>query len=205
MFGIPQFALPLICGYITRIGGGTGNDQLIHSNHNNVSLKDLLKGRNVHYAKWKLWAFTLLGLCAAISLEAVAGVTCHLLLHQTPAASTVLLDVLNLLTQQKYVGVFCYVVIMCITAPIMEELICRRLLYSWMRQRWGIGIALFGSSAVFAALHFDPNNALGLFLIGLVLAAVFEKTRSVFAAMALHSALGLWALISTMMLLVTWT
>jgi membrane protease YdiL (CAAX protease family) len=78
-----------------------------------------------------------------------------------------------------------------IMAPVAEELVFRGVLYPALRGRIGRARSLFGSAAVFAAMH--PLWAMRLYppvtqlLGGLVFAWSYEKTRSLVHPMIFHA------------------
>ena len=71
-------------------------------------------------------------------------------------------------------------------APFGEELLFRGVLYSFLRERWGIWIGVFVSSLLFGLMH--GNLAVGLtgFLLGVVAALVFEYSKSLWTAVIVH-------------------
>lgn len=73
-----------------------------------------------------------------------------------------------------------------IVAPFGEELFFRGVLYSFLRERWGIWIGVFVSSLLFGLMH--GNLAVGLtgFLLGIVAALVFEYSQSLWTAVIVH-------------------
>lgn len=73
-----------------------------------------------------------------------------------------------------------------IIAPIVEELVFRGLLYQWLRARTNVVTAVILSGAIFGAIHGIPIAFPALFLVGMVLAATFEYSRSLWVPIALH-------------------
>lgn len=73
-----------------------------------------------------------------------------------------------------------------IIAPIVEEMLFRGLLYQWLRSRTGAIAAILLSGAIFSVVHFIPVLFLPLFVVGVVLGAVFEWTRSLWITITLH-------------------
>ncbi len=73
-----------------------------------------------------------------------------------------------------------------ILAPIAEELFFRGVVYNaWLREggrRW----AFFGSSALFAVIHLSLVAFVPIFLLGLALAWVYERTGTLLAPIAMH-------------------
>jgi uncharacterized protein len=77
-------------------------------------------------------------------------------------------------------------VVGAILAPIVEEVLFRGLLYQWLRARSGVVVAVLASGALFSVVHVVPVLLPALFLVGVLLAVVFEYTRSLWIVIALH-------------------
>jgi membrane protease YdiL (CAAX protease family) len=88
------------------------------------------------------------------------------------------------------------VLIVVIGAPIVEELFYRGLVLRSVERRWGPGVAIVVTAAVFAALHFQPYDFLALFLIGLVLSTLAVRTGRLGPAIWAHFAFNLTAVIT---------
>jgi membrane protease YdiL (CAAX protease family) len=73
-----------------------------------------------------------------------------------------------------------------IIAPIAEEIVFRGYLYKAFRDRFKPWYAIIMSAALFSAIHLEPLAAVPLFVIGVVLAYVYEKTDNLMAPIALH-------------------
>jgi hypothetical protein len=99
------------------------------------------------------------------------------------------------LVNGDFVSFALYAVGAVVVAPIVEELIFRGFLYGVVRARWGRGAALVGSSAVFAALHFSIYGLVPLFVVGLALAYVYERSGSLYSAIGFHAAFNLASLV----------
>ena len=74
-----------------------------------------------------------------------------------------------------------------IVAPFGEELLFRGVLYTFLRERWGIWLGVIVSSLIFGVIH--GNLAVGLtgFLLGIVAALVFEYSNSLWTAVIVHA------------------
>jgi membrane protease YdiL (CAAX protease family) len=75
----------------------------------------------------------------------------------------------------------------------LEELIIRGYLYHTLRERWRPWIAALGSSTIFACLHLQNPDVslsalLNIVLAGMVLAALVERTGSLWSATLAHGA-----------------
>ena len=82
-------------------------------------------------------------------------------------------------------------------AALLEETLFRGLLFQWLRPRLGLGLSAAVSGLLFALVHFNflvPGGPSGLlmtaeiFAVGVALAAVFEKSGSLWPGIALHAA-----------------
>ena len=79
------------------------------------------------------------------------------------------------------------VVMVCVAAPIVEELLYRGVLMRSFGQRRPV-VGLVASAAIFAALHFQALQFMGLFLFGLVAGGLMLRTGRLAPSMAAHVA-----------------
>jgi membrane protease YdiL (CAAX protease family) len=83
-----------------------------------------------------------------------------------------------------------------VAAPIVEELVFRGVLYRYLRGGLGVVLAVLLSALVFAVLHIVIPP---LFLMGIVLAALAQRTNSLLPGIVLHATnnglvvLAIWA------------
>ncbi len=75
---------------------------------------------------------------------------------------------------------------LCVFAPIMEELLFRRIIYGTLF-RFGAGTAWLGTAMLFSFCHFFAAGLPGLFILGLVFQFVYLKYRNLTAAIFLHA------------------
>lgn len=81
--------------------------------------------------------------------------------------------------------------------PLSEELLFRGLLFRWLRQRLNFWPAAFVSAAVFGIAHGSADKAVITGLLGLPLAYLFEKSRSLAPAILMHQTYNSLALMLT--------
>ena len=75
-----------------------------------------------------------------------------------------------------------------VAAPIMEEIVCRGILYVTLRAKYKASISAMLSAGIFAALHlYSVVGFLEVFWIGLVLAVGYEKCRSLYPCIFAHA------------------
>ena len=79
-------------------------------------------------------------------------------------------------------GIFVIVV-----APFAEEFFFRGFLYQALRNSWGTVLGVISSGAIFSAIHGAPDKFVPLWFLGMALAMLFEKTRSLWPCIMLHA------------------
>lgn len=78
-------------------------------------------------------------------------------------------------------------ILVAVIAPIAEELFFRGMLYPVLRRRWSSQVAIVVNGLLFALIHFIPILIPGLFLVGIVLAWVRERSGSLIPCMLVHA------------------
>lgn len=81
----------------------------------------------------------------------------------------------------------CLVFAGVLLAPVGEELLFRGLIFGWLKARWGTWAGAFFSALLFAAVHLSLSTFGPLFVMGLVLAYVYERTGSIYFSMLFHA------------------
>lgn len=85
-----------------------------------------------------------------------------------------------------------------VVAPIKEEMLFRGLIYPPFRRALGKGKGMLLTGLLFATFHFDVIRFLPLFIGGVVLAWLYERSSSIWPAIVAHGtwnglmALALW-------------
>lgn len=74
-----------------------------------------------------------------------------------------------------------------VAAPFGEELLFRGVFYKMVRERWGIWPGVLISSLVFGIIHVDVAVGLTAFLLGILLALVYEYSRSLWTSILVHA------------------
>lgn len=83
------------------------------------------------------------------------------------------------------------IIVVCVIAPISEETIFRGFIYGWLH-RWGPALLAIPLSAViFSAMHQQLVLFLPLFLVGLVLAMLYQGSRSIIPGVLTHALFNL--------------
>jgi membrane protease YdiL (CAAX protease family) len=84
-------------------------------------------------------------------------------------------------------------------APVYEEVIFRGLLYPALRRRLPRGSSVVLCAACFALVHFSPAQMPALFVLGLALAWLYERTGTLAAPIAFHAAFNGFTFLSEML------
>ena len=82
-----------------------------------------------------------------------------------------------------------------VVAPMTEEILFRGVLYATLRRYLGPLHAICLSAAAFAVLHFHVPAMVPLFVVGFVVAYLYERTGSLVASIAAHAANNLHAML----------
>lgn len=101
-------------------------------------------------------------------------------------------------TIQSDLVLVCAVVFVVVLVPLAEEVFFRGIVYRFLRAHLSRTVAIVVSATFFAAMHLHLPALAPLFVLGVFLAVVVEKTGSVRAAVILH---GLFNLNTAILLL----
>jgi membrane protease YdiL (CAAX protease family) len=72
-------------------------------------------------------------------------------------------------------------------APVVEETFFRGFFFQALRNSWGVWLAVPASAVIFSAIHLEPDKFVQLAILGMALAFVFHKTRSLWPCIILHA------------------
>jgi membrane protease YdiL (CAAX protease family) len=86
--------------------------------------------------------------------------------------------------------------LVAVVAPFAEELFFRGMIYPLLRARMAVLPAVGLNAAIFAAVHFIPLLLPGLFLVGLFLAYLRERSGSIWPPIAFHALQNALALLA---------
>jgi membrane protease YdiL (CAAX protease family) len=74
----------------------------------------------------------------------------------------------------------------CVIGPFIEEIFFRGFCYPAMKKRWGKGMAMMATAALFAWVHQSMFAFLPIFVLGMVLAYLYEERGSLIPSIAMH-------------------
>jgi hypothetical protein len=92
-------------------------------------------------------------------------------------------------------GLVLLVLVVGLIGPLGEEIFFRGFAYTAFRRRFGPAAAAVASAALFAVVHLNPMALIPIFLMGLVLAVLYERTGTLAAPFALHAVNNTFAVI----------
>lgn len=78
-------------------------------------------------------------------------------------------------------------VLICLVAPVIEEVIFRGFVYPGLRRRLHFFPAVVSSALLFALMHNNPQSLIPIGLIGIVLAVLYERNRSLIPSIIAHA------------------
>lgn len=79
------------------------------------------------------------------------------------------------------------IILAVILAPVIEETLFRGLVYGSLRIYGGKWVAAAISAAIFSGLHLQTYGFFSRFVLGLALAYLYERYRSLYPSIALHA------------------
>lgn len=74
-----------------------------------------------------------------------------------------------------------------VAAPIGEEVFFRGFVYNALKRRINVPVAIVLSGLVFALAHFNPLALIPIWLMGILLAFTYERTRSLWVTILMHA------------------
>ncbi|MGJ7532683.1 MULTISPECIES: lysostaphin resistance A-like protein [unclassified Variovorax] len=92
-------------------------------------------------------------------------------------------------------GSIAAVLAVCVLAPLLEEMLFRGIVLRGFLQRYPRGQAIFMSALFFGAAHMNIYQFVVGFVMGTVLAWLYERTRSLIPCIALHATYNITTLL----------
>lgn len=133
-----------------------------------------------HISIRRFITWTLLGICIIYAVDAVYTWSCHLLGYKIEA------QLVSKLVEKSGENMVLLFFIGSILTPVVEELVFRGIIYQTLKTKLKAWIAMIASAFIFAALHGELPAFIPIFLFGIFMAFVLEKTKSIYMPIALH-------------------
>lgn len=83
-----------------------------------------------------------------------------------------------------------FMIITAIIAPILEELIFRKIIFGQFYKRWNFFISALLSALIFGIIHGEPQHILIYSGIGFVFAFLYVKTKRIIVPIIVHMAMN---------------
>lgn len=131
---------------------------------------------------WLAW-------CSIFPLLIAAVFIASNFMGSTGSDNPVISQIFAAASAPSFVTLLVFYLTLAVLAPFFEEIVFRGFLYSTLRQYFRPFFSNLISAMAFAFIHFDQGGLLMLFVIGIVLAWVYERSRSLVPSMVAH---GLW-------------
>lgn len=74
-----------------------------------------------------------------------------------------------------------------IVAPILEELLCRGLIFETVRKRWGNITSILISALFFGIIHTDIATSLVAIMAGIIFGIIYVRTSSLYTTIIIHA------------------
>ena len=93
------------------------------------------------------------------------------------------------------IGIAFFAIIAAVVAPLAEETFFRGFAFQGLKKRYGQGWGIFLSALLFSLAHLSPSGLVPIFILGLMLAWLFNKTQSIWPCIIVHCAYNSIALL----------
>lgn len=109
------------------------------------------------------------------------------LLPLLPSTPVTISSVEQSILARDPVAMALYAIVVSVCAPVWEEIVFRGFLLPSLTKYMPVWCAILVSSVVFALAHFNVQRMLPLVFLGLVMGAIFARSRNLLPSMLLHS------------------
>lgn len=132
---------------------------------------------------------------------AVCGTLLNTLIMKSPLPSLFPLYTENISPKLTSVDIIYGVLLYCIAAPVLEELIFRRVLYDLIYLKTGFLPAALTSSLVFAVYHMNMIQGIYAFIMAMIICLLYYRNHRLYVPICLHigANLAVWLSASIIM------
>lgn len=109
------------------------------------------------------------------------------LLPMLPSTPVTVSNVEQSIFARDPVAMALYAIVVSVCAPVWEEIVFRGFLLPSLTRYMPVWCSIFVSSVAFALAHFNVQRMLPLIFLGVVMGAVFARSRNLLTSMLLHS------------------
>ena len=97
-----------------------------------------------------------------------------------------LVDIFVVEDQRNQYVIYLSIILACTIGPVIEEIFFRGFCYTTLKKHVGVTASMVLTSAFFAFVHYSPFAFIPIFVLGLVLAYLYEKRGSLIPSITLH-------------------
>ena len=158
-------------------------------------LVGLRRGGTLYHVGWRRfsWWWIPLAVVAAVATLEIADVLQALSQHLFPGAQNTQCQAV----QHDYSHFLALaVIVVCVIAPLSEETIFRGFVYGWLHRVMPAAFAVLVSGVIFASLHGVVLLFIPLWAVGIVLAVLFQSSRSLWPGAITHALFNLPGIIA---------
>lgn len=74
-----------------------------------------------------------------------------------------------------------------VSSAVLEELLCRGVIFETFRKRWGVKTSILFSSLFFGLIHLDIATAIVAVVAGMIFGVLYVRTSSLYTTIIIHS------------------
>lgn len=159
--------------------------KLLQPDMRQVSMRDARSGATVGgIIKWSIGGFFL-----ALFSQIIANIiTLEFIGIDEPSENTT--AIMELVEENILL-----IIVVCLFAPILEEIIFRKIIFGELHKRMNFFIAAILSSLTFAVLHWDFDFILSYIAMGLVFAYLYVKTKRILVPIIVHALMNTYVVV----------
>lgn len=143
--------------------------------------------KDLKFKKFKFWpavGWIFLGFVAFFSINLVITFISEYFSIQIPGYG-IQEEHLPIFGADKFSLPVAFLVLLFI-APFVEEIVFRGFIYSKLRKNYSMIASILLSATIFAAIHLEFQVIIPLFILGAIIAFIYEKTDSIWPAIIFH-------------------
>lgn len=93
-----------------------------------------------------------------------------------------------------------FIIIPILAAPILEEIIFRKIIFGTLYSRIGFFLAALASALIFAVIHGEPQHILIYGSVGFIFAFIYVKTKHILVPIIVHMAINTFSVVGQLLL-----
>ncbi|MCP4180065.1 MAG: CPBP family intramembrane metalloprotease [bacterium] len=139
------------------------------------------------FTNWKLHYLKVAFICEIILFLPLMLLTVFIYFIASQFGYTYISPLAKLLSGSGGYGIALVFIFSVLIAPFIEEIVFRRVIFTFIERMFGILPAIIATSLIFAFLHGGIIQIIPLFILGSVLQYLYIKYNSIYPSILLHS------------------